>query len=351
MSFQLNEKIKGLTPYEPISGSYRIRLDANESFLAPSEELMNEIKEAVSGVHFNRYPDPCAAELCSAFAEYYGVDSRLVTAGNGSDELISVITNAFLQKGDKVLCFTPDFSMYKFYSYISECECIEVPKNENFEIDVDGAILRAKEESARMIIFSNPCNPTSKVLCSSDVERLVSSVDCLVVLDEAYMDFSNHSLIKSADKFDNLIILRTCSKAAGMAAIRLGFAVANPTLTAAIQSVKSPYNVNSLTQEIGRCLFSDAQRLRYSIERIISSRNMLADEFDILSIKLTEKIKIIGCAANFIYMRVDSADELYNYLLENGIVVRRFGDYLRITAGRNHENSEVVEAVSNFYSL
>ncbi|MCR4616069.1 MAG: histidinol-phosphate transaminase [Clostridiales bacterium] len=351
MSFQLNQKIKGLTPYEPISGNYRIRLDANESFLAPTEELMKEINEAVSGVRFNRYPDPCASELCNAFAGYYGIDSRFVTAGNGSDELISVITNAFLQKGDKVMCFTPDFSMYKFYAYISECECIEVPKSESFEIDIDGAIQRAKKENIRMIIFSNPCNPTSKVVCSSEVERLISSVDSLVVLDEAYMDFSDQSLITSVDKYDNLIILRTCSKAAGMAAIRLGFAVANEILTSAISSVKSPYNVNSLSQEIGRCLFSDPQRFRYSVERINSSRDMLADEFNALCKKIPDKIKIFGCAANFVYMRVESAEELYKHLLDNGIVVRRFGDYLRITAGRNHENSEVVQAVAEFYSM
>ncbi len=350
MPFELNVKIKDLSPYEPITGSYRVRMDANESFLAPSEEMMEKITKIVSKVHFNRYPDPYAVDLCTAFANYYRVNPDTVTAGNGSDELISVITNAFLQKNDKVMCFTPDFSMYEFYAYISECRCIDLPKNERFEINIDNAIETANREGVRMIIFSNPCNPTSKVLDRVEVIRLIEGVNALVVLDEAYMDFSDQSLMGFAEKYDNLIILRTCSKAAGMAAIRLGFAVANRRLTDAIRSVKSPYNVNSVTQAIGCELFEDYSYFKYSVERINSSRDMLAEEMIKLAHDFPDKIEVIGYAANFVYAKMCDADKLFDSMLKEGIVVRHFNDYLRITAGRNHENMEATEAIRKFYS-
>ena len=256
MSYELNYKIKNLTPYDPIEGSYRVRLDANEAFSAPNVEMMKKIQDAVNDVAFNRYPDPTASKLCELFAEYYGIDKENVTAGNGSDELISIIVGSFLQKGDKAVTLAPDFSMYGFYMGIYECENIVVQK-ENYRIDVDKVINTVRETSASMLIFSNPCNPTSILLDEKDVRKIIENVDALVVLDEAYMDFASGSLINSVNEYDNLIVLRTCSKAVGMASIRLGFAVANKRITKALKSVKSPYNVNSVTQVIGEKIFSE----------------------------------------------------------------------------------------------
>lgn len=348
MPFELNEKIENLEPYSPVSGEYRIRLDANESFIVPDEEIMQSIEQRISKVKFNRYPDPYASELCELFAEFYEVPKELVTAGNGSDELISVIMGAFTQKGDNIICSPPDFSMYKFYSRINESNCIEVKKKDDFSFDVDGLIKTANESSARIIVFSNPCNPTSVGLERDEVRRLVKGVESLVVLDEAYMDFYDQTLVNEVEEYDNLIVLRTCSKAVGMASIRLGFAVANSRLAKVIKGAKSPYNVNSVTQAIGCAVFSNPDYIKKSIVRINTSRDFLAEELKKLEAKHNEKLKVIAYSANFVYTKIYNARELYEFLKREGIIVRIFGDYLRITAGRNYENAELISAIEKY---
>ena len=349
MPFELNEKLKSMEPYEPITGSFRIRLDANESFVPPAQEVMEDIKAAIDALHFNRYPDSAAAALCALAAAYYGVNPELVTAGNGSDELISVIMSAFLQKGDKVLVFTPDFSMYSFYSSIVESPCIAMPKRDDFTIDIDAAIKLANSEKVRLIIFSNPCNPTSIGLEKENVKKLIRSVNALVVLDEAYMDFFGQSLVKDAESYDNLIVLRTLSKAMGMAAVRLGFSIANKTITGAIRCAKSPYNVNAVSQAIGCAVLSHQEYIKHAITRINSSRDALFAEMKRMQSEMPEKIVVIAADANFVYTKAEKAGELFEALMNAGIIVRRFGDYLRITAGRNLENIELIKAMERFY--
>ncbi len=349
MSFELNEKIKSMEPYEPLTGNYRIRLDANESFVPPADEVMADIKTAVDAMHFNRYPDSAAAELCALAAAYYGVKPQNITAGNGSDDLICVIMNAFTQKGDKVLTFTPDFSMYTFYSGLIECPCVAMPKRDDFTIDVDAAINLANSEQVRLIIFSNPCNPTSIGLVAADVIKLIQNVSALVVLDEAYMDFFGQSLVTATEEYDNLIVLRTLSKAMGMAAVRLGFAVTNPVLTNAVRVAKSPYNVNAVSQAIGCAVLSHTESIQHAITRINASRDMLFAEFKRLQKDLSGKITPVAADANFVFAKADNAGELFEALKKSGIIIRRFGDYIRVTAGRNLENIEVITAIEKFY--
>lgn len=348
MSFELNEKIKFMEPYEPVVADFRIRLDANESFISPSDELLDDIKKSIDSLRFNRYPDPMAMELCSLAAAYYGVNSELVVAGNGSDELISVIMNAFTQKGDKILTLNPDFSMYAFYSGLIECPCITMPKRDDFTIDIDSVIETVNKENVRIVIFSNPCNPTSIGLDTNQVKKLMNSVDALVVLDEAYMDFFDQSLLKEVSAFDNLIVLRTLSKAMGMAAIRLGFSVANHTLTKAIRLAKSPYNVNAVSQAIGCAVLGHTSYIQRSITRINASRDELLEQLKKLS-KETGKITPIAADANFVFAKAVDAGELYAALMDSGILIRRFGDYVRISAGRNLENVELINAMERFY--
>ena len=202
--FQLNEKVKNLTPYEPISGTYEIRLDANESFLTVPKNIENEMVEALKNSALNRYPDPMATKLVEGFSKYFGVNPECVTAGNGSDEIISVIMNAFLQKGDKILTLEPDFSMYRFYAEIAECESVKYQKDENLDVNIDDVITLAKRENVRIVIFSNPCNPTSRIITKDHIRKLINSTDALVVLDEAYMDFWDQSIL---DEVENYILL------------------------------------------------------------------------------------------------------------------------------------------------
>ena len=340
--FQLNEKVKNLTPYEPISGTYEIRLDANESFLTFPESIENEMVEALKNSALNRYPDPNATKLVKGFADYFKVNPDCVTAGNGSDEIISVIMNAFLQKGDKILTLEPDFSMYRFYAEIAECESVKYQKDNNLDVNIDDVIALANNENVRIVIFSNPCNPTSRIVTKDDVRKLINNTEALVVLDEAYMDFAeDESLLGEFENYDNLIILKTCSKALGSAALRLGFAVANKTLTNVIRAVKSPYNVNSVSQALGEVLFAHPDYIDNCIETVVNSRKELYSR--ILEIKSDKIEKIYETHTNFVFMKVKNAKQVFEKMKENSIIIRNMGDYLRITAGTKYENEKMLE--------
>ena len=350
MSFILNPKIANLKPYDPISGNYPIRLDANESYIDMPQCMREEMEKAISQMAFNRYPDPTAENLCKAFAEYYEIQPKYVTAGNGSDELISILLSAFLMKGDKVLTLEPDFSMYRFYASLAEGQSIVLEKGEDLEIDVDKLIQTANEQKAAMILFSNPCNPTSRGIKREEVRRIIRSVEALVVLDEAYMDFWQESLLQEDHEYDNLILLRTCSKAVGAAAVRLGFAVANERLTRVLQAVKSPYNVNSMTQAMGICVFSHKKELQNAKKQLLKSVQSLYNGINQLTTAYSNRVKVFETCTNFVLVETNEAKTIFDYFLQNGVAVRLMGRYLRITAGSEHENAEVVRLLSAYLS-
>lgn len=339
--FRLNDKVKNLTPYEPISGTYEIRLDANESFLTVPEEIENEMVEALKNTALNRYPDPMATKLVDGFAKYFKVNPECVTAGNGSDEIISVIMNAFLQKGDKILTLEPDFSMYRFYAEIAECESVKYQKNDDLDVDIDEVIKIANAENVRIVIFSNPCNPTSRIIRKDEIRKLINSVNSLVVLDEAYMDFAeDDSLLGEFENYDNLIILKTCSKALGSAALRLGFAVANKTLTNVIRAVKSPYNVNSVSQALGEVLFAHPDYIDNCIETVIKAKEELYSA--ILEIQSDKIERVYDSHTNFVFLKVKNAREVFEKMKNRGIIIRNMGEFLRITAGTKYENEKML---------
>ena len=342
--YELNDKIRNLKPYDPISGEYQIRLDANESFLPIPEDLRAEILQRIDEAAWNRYPDPTAAGVCRAFGAYYGVPEECIAAGNGSDELIMILLSSFLKRGEKLLTISPDFSMYRFYGSLAEAENVSLTKPDTLRIDPDDVIRTIRETGARLVIFSNPCNPTGQGLTRDEVRKIITSVDALVVLDEAYMDFWNESMIREAGQYDNLIILRTCSKAFGMAAIRLGFAVANKRLADVIRAVKSPYNVNSLSQAAAAAVLTHGDMLRSNLKKIISSRDWLYENMK--EICENKGISLSKPATNFIFFKPKNAANVFEGLKAKGILIRKMGDYLRITAGSPEENKEVIAAAA-----
>lgn len=350
MSYELCDKVRELEPYEPITGNYRIRLDANESFFSMPDEVKAEIKAIIDRTDFNRYPDPMAKKPIMAFASYYGLDPDNITATNGSDEMLYLLSSAMLKRNSTVIVAEPDFSMYRFYSFLSENAVFAYQKPESLKIDVDGLISLANEKKADMIIFSNPCNPTGQGISAEDARRLVRSVSALVILDEAYMDFWDQSILKEAAAYDNLIVLKTASKAVGSAAIRLGFAVCNKTLSKALRAVKSPYNVNTLTQEIGACIYSHREMLDERRDSIIRSTRELYNALLKLKDVYSLPFDILEPCANFVFVRTELAKDIFDYLLENGIAVRYFGNAsaLRITAGSEDENAGLLSCMERY---
>lgn len=338
MSYTLNRKVSDLTPYEPLSGSYRVRLDANESFYGMPDDLLAKIAAAVKQVPFNRYPDPFAVELCHAFASLYGISPDAVTAGNGSDELINIIVTAFSLKGEPCYTFDKDFSMYRFYGEIAECDLRVLKKKDDLGIDIEEVIATLKKEKAGMLLFSNPCNPTSLGLKREDVRKLIRSTDCLVVLDEAYMDFWDQSLLSETAGYDNLIILKTCSKAIGLAGLRLGFAVANQKITKALRAVKSPYNVNAVSQTVGTVVLKEKELVQNRTKELVQSREMLYSKTEKLTKEFSVLKLVTPSVTNFLFIRCEKAELISEKLKERSVAVRCFDGFLRITAGSQEEN-------------
>ena len=346
----LNDKLTGLTPYDPTSAGDRVRLDANESFLPMPTAILARAEEKLRALTFNRCPDPAARELCQAFAARYGVPAENVVAGNGSDELISVLFLGFLEKGDAFATLEPDFSMYGFNGFLNEARQVKIPKKEDYSIDVEETVARCREEQVKLLIFSNPCNPTSVVLPREEVRQLVRGVpDTLVVLDEAYMDFSDQSLLGEFADYDNLLILRTCSKAVGMAALRLGFAVGSKPLIDAVKAVKAPYNVNALSQAFGTAVLESGEELDRNLAEILASREVLIAGLKRLQEEYPGRFELLPCDANFAALVTPEDRGIYEYLWNHGVAVRLTGGVLRITCGAEAENQAVLAALSVYF--
>ena len=349
--YQLNEKIRDLKPYDPIQGSYRVRLDANESFLPLPQALVEEAKAAVERTAFNRYPDPAARELCQAFAACYGVQPQQVVAGNGSDELITVLFEAFLEKGDAFATVEPDFSMYAFNGHLHEARHVAIPKGKDLRLDVEAVAAACQREQVKLLIFSNPCNPTSLVCGREEMRKLIDSLpETLVVLDEAYMDFSDQSLLGEVEDHPNLLVLRTCSKAFGMAALRLGFAVCGKTLAGALRAVKSPYNVNSLSQAVGTAVLRRKGELDRALETILRSRDQLYAGLRELGERYPGRFRLLPGETNFAALEMENGPELLAYLARQGVAIRYTGGLVRVTCGAPEENKIVLEEMAGYFA-
>lgn len=346
MSYNLNKKLADLVPYDPITGSYDVRLDANESFFNLSDDIKKKLCSAIMNLDFNRYPDCLATAPVKAFSELYDVPYECVNAGNGSDELISVITSCFFESGDVLVNVSHDFSMYGFYAQLYEVVLKTCQKEEDLTINADKLIAFCRENNAKGLIFSNPCNPTSLGLSRDDVRRIISSLpDTLVILDEAYMDFWDQSLLSEVNNFSNLIILKTCSKALGMASVRCGFAVACPVISTALRAAKSPYNNDSVVQTIVSQVLREKDFLESNKKAIIENTKKLFKKVTELNEKYNCFEKIYDTATNFIFIKTDKYEKIYNTMLENSIAIRKFPGYIRITTGSEDENHRVLEVL------
>ncbi len=348
---RFGETVNSLEEYIPFSYKPNmIRLDANESSLELPENMIKGISEAVSNVDFNRYPDPYCKELRIAYGTYYGIDPENVVVGNGSDELISIIFSSLVPADSKVLTVAPDFSMYSFYSTLYGRENKVFNKDINYNLDIDGFISEINDGGYDFVMFSNPCNPTGQAIEREDILRIVKSVKATVCVDEAYMDFwdESQSVMNEVNNFSNLFVLRTLSKAIGLASCRLGFVVANKEIISMFNKVKSPYNVNSVSQTIGKYILENGEYLRTAAEHLKSQTVALTEKIEDLNIPDSE---VFTSKANFVFIRTPNARNIYEKLIDKNIVIRCFGsDRLRITAGTDIENSAVITAIKEICS-
>jgi len=349
MNKYIPEKIGALEEYRPDTSYRKIRLDANESPFLMSGKMKEAAEKAAAELLSNRYPDPYAKKLISAFSKAYGIEYDNVVAGNGSDELISLIFTAFVNPGDKIVVTSPDFSMYAFYAELCGTEIIKYRKNDANEIDFAELEEVIKRENTKLVIFSNPCNPTGRSYSAETVARFFSSVNCIVVADEAYGEFSerNISVMDMAAENENLIVLKTLSKAFGMASLRVGFAVTNSEMASALRKVKSPYNLSTFSQEMGSIALSYADEIFAAAKDIGRRARLLKNDLEKL---FGDSAEVFDTDANFVFIDVRNEERARNIqlsLADESIAIRRMnGRFLRITCGSNEENICLLETLA-----
>ncbi|NLZ36123.1 MAG: aminotransferase class I/II-fold pyridoxal phosphate-dependent enzyme [Clostridiales bacterium] len=350
----LSEKINNIAEYQPNLEILPIRLDANESPFTLSDALRADFAGYIAGAEFNRYPDPLAGDIIAEYGAAYGVPAENLVCSNGSDEMISIICASFLSKGEKAVFLRPDFSMYEFYSSLAEVDVSVYQKPDGYSICFDSLEAQIKSVGARLVIFSNPCNPTGVMYPREQLlgfVRRVAELGAVCVVDEAYMDFArtDESLMKPELLLSepNLIVLRTLSKL-GLAGLRLGFAAANETLIRGIKKVKSPYNVNSASQAMGALALRRFDEFRKNAAKIREGTAALYSALlpfsDSLGFKVSES------DANFVFLRFNNPAaprKIHGELLKRGISVRLFAGLsaLRITCGAEEENAALITAI------
>ncbi len=335
-------KAAALKPYVPHELAASVLLHANENYAAP----LVDWAAVADRVALNRYPDPTAARCCALAAQLFGVAAEQVVAGNGSDELIALILLAALPKSARIVVTQPDFDMYATYARQAELSVVPLAKDGSLQVDVEALIAAA--QTADALLLSNPCNPTGQGLTREQLHRLLTSTTALCVIDEAYMDFWDQSLIGALNDYPNLMILKTCSKAFGMAGIRLGFALASKLWIDLIKAVKSPFNVNALTQAVAEQVLSAPQQLHDMTAAVLASKTALLDDVRALLTRLT----LLDTHTNFLLLRGADAASLYGALAEGGIAVRYFApDLLRVTVGSREENDAFVQALKRWEAL
>lgn len=348
------EDLKNYASYKVEDKGCKVVLDANESFLNFPKELQDELGETVKNIFFNRYPDAYSSRVCELYLKYlsqfYNIDLDLnnenIIAGNGSDELIQMTINAFTSDGHKIIIPAPNFSMYKLYGQISGAVPVEIPLDDNFQPDVDELIEKVNSLNAKVLFISNPNNPTGSVIPEEKLFKIIENSKCIVVIDEAYGEFYGKTIAHKISEYENLIVLKTCSKM-GLAAIRLGFLITNTKLMEEIKKVKPPYNVNTVSQEIGSLMLKHVDILSDNIKKIVYEREYVLNELSKI-----QKIKVYPTGSNFVLIDNENAEKIYNQLVENGISVRYFGsgrlkNCLRVTIGSRAENFCFINYLKN----
>ena len=333
----LRDNILRLAPYscarDEFKGEASVYLDANES---PYDNGTN------------RYPDPLQSEVKTLLSQIKKVRPSQIFLGNGSDEAIDLVYRIFCRPGfDNVVAPAPTYGMYQVCADINDIEYRAVPLTDGYQLDLP-AMKAAIDTNTKAIWLCSPNNPTGNVFAKEDLLWFLDNVNAMVIIDEAYIDFSEKgTMVEMLDKYPNLIVLQTFSKAWGQAAIRLGIALASEEVIGYFNKVKYPYNVNILTQQHAIKVLNDVDRKERNVAEILAQRDILRDL--LLSVPCVKEV--YPSDANFLLCRVSDADAIYAYLQHKGIIVRNrnrvtlCANCLRITVGTPTENAEIYETL------
>ncbi|MFV0537496.1 MAG: histidinol-phosphate transaminase [Dysgonomonas sp.] len=319
---------------DEFKGEASVFLDANENPLNDK---------------YNRYPDPLQWKLKKKIAKIKNIEAEKIFLGNGSDEPIDLVIRIFCEpRIDNIVAIDPTYGMYQVCADVNDIEYRKVLLNENFDIDAQ-KILDRTDDKTKLIFLCSPNNPTGNLLNKKEIEKILNTFAGIVIVDEAYIDFASETTwLNDLDKYPNLVILQTFSKAWGLAAVRLGMAFASSEIIKLFNKVKYPYNVNILTQNFVNEELDKVELRKQWIDILLKGREYLKNEL----LKLSFVEKIYPTDANFLLVKVGDANGIYKKLADKGVIVRNRNSVslcagcLRITVGTDDENKTLIETLN-----
>ncbi len=350
MKSRVKKGIQKLSAYSVPHVECRVKLDGNESPFTLPSEILEKVLENVKGIQINRYPDSGARVLRDKISDMTGFPSEGIVLGNGSDELIQMIMATFSGGNGSVLYPLPTFSMYRITGIALGLELVEVELDDRFDIDVDATIKEIKRKDPDLIFLASPNNPTGNRFSDESVSEILNVSDGIVVLDEAYCDFSGKTFLSLIKKYENLLVLRSMSKV-GFAGIRMGMLFGRSEIVREINKVRLPYNVNSFSQRIAEVILDNAGFVDERVQLIKREQYRVYK-----ALELMNGVEAFRSDANFILFRVKDADKIFHELIEKGVLIRNFNspgrlkNCLRVTIGTPEENDSFLIALGEILS-
>jgi len=344
----LRSNIKALTPYssarDEFKGEADIFLDANE----------NSMGSSITSHKLNRYPDPLQWKVKEKLGEIKEINPENIFLGNGSDEAIDILIRAFCNPGkDNMIIPPPTYGMYEVAARINDVAIKAVNLTEQFQVNVQG-INAAIDKNTKLIFVCSPNNPTGGAINKSDIISLLKSFNGIVVVDEAYIDFADTpSMITELDEYPNLVIMQTFSKAWGLAGLRVGMAFASKAIIDVMNKIKAPYNVGDLAQKLVLQALENKERVKEMVALLKDERDRMVKELP--SFKFVKSI--LPSESNFLLVKTSCADDLYDFLIKNNVVVRNRSKLplceggLRITVGTPEENKKLLSLLNTFQKV
>ncbi len=333
--------------YDPKYLPARAFLSANENPSDVGEGVRREISRELARVALNRYPDPLANALRDQIAEAYGLGRDRVLVGNGGDELLFDVALAWGGAGRTFLNLPPTFSVYEANAQLTGTTTASIPRRADFSVDEESVLRRVGQGDIDYVVLTSPNNPTGNATDPSLVERLLEATDALVVVDEAYGEFGGRSVAELLSGHENLLVLRTFSKAYALAGARMGYVLGSPAVIGELTKVRQPYSVNALSQAAASVVFRNRDRFAPGIRAIVAERGRVTAELAFM-----DGVSPYPSDANFVMVRVPQAHRVWERLYDRGVLVRDFSghpmlpDCLRVSIGTRQENDMFLEALA-----
>ncbi len=345
----LRSDIQKIKAYHVPKSENMIKIDAMESPFPVPKDLMGSYLTYLSEAALNRYPSPGAEEVQQTLRSLMDIPNELgVLLGNGSDELIQLMALA-CENGDTVLSFEPSFVMYEMIAKFTQLNYQGVLLDDNYEINLDSTLNKIKRTQPKLIFIAYPNNPTGNAFDRESIHTIIKESEALVVVDEAYYAYSEDSFLNEVANYPNLVLLRTISKV-GFAGLRLGLLIGSQDTISELDKLRLPYNINSLTQVSANFLLKEKEHIVANADIIINERQRLYEELTTIS-----SLKVFPSQANFLLIKVDNAKSLFEFLKDNGILVKSFAmnpqlsNCIRVTVGNPSENNEFLGQIKSYY--